>query len=169
MNAKRQAFERRSAPARDAAAAELRQALVDGALRAHLLLANGTIIEVPIEPWRTSAAGPVLSTGRLEWRHGSSVIAVPVGLVLLAESAFRRWIEPLSGTTIAAEKRLEAHLTEVIGANRDDPVSKGRLKEMAAAAGHRFSGDGFERARTNAIKAANAPKWAAKGRRKTKG
>jgi hypothetical protein len=70
-----------------------------------------------------------------------------------------------AGSTIAAERRLEAWLVQQMRANPDTPPGKAVIRREAEAAGHVVSARAFLRAYGNAVKTAGTPAWSAPGKK----
>jgi hypothetical protein len=196
--------------ARGAARAELRQALVSGAVLAAAVGEDGTLAEMPPARWRAlftrredewiaAARNPHWSQ-RPEWKSQARTVEPfaealagrPVPLALAPDGSTIVWENPIIGrsdlarwcgaepdaaptgavaqasSTVAAEKRLTDWLVQLMRANPDNPPGKTKVKKMATAERHTFSGEGFKRAYANAVTVAGTPKWSAAGR-KSKG
>lgn len=79
------------AKVRDQDKAVLRQALGDGVLPTYGLTAWGSIVDIPVEPWRTSQGINAMNIGSIKWWTGSPLYQIEAAVLLLCNE-FDHWL-----------------------------------------------------------------------------
>ena len=147
-------------------ASNTRTALGDGLLKGVVLTYQGYTFPLPVECWRATGGWHAVVTGVVTWWHVGNGSPIELkGYALVERAGFERWHR--GSATAGDEHRLKQWLTTQIRAAPDDPRPKAAMKKAAEAESLKFSEPGFDRAWTEAVKLANAPRWSEPGRRKS--